>query len=478
MASASELHNAGHRLALWNRSPDMLKPLQVHDGVGFTGAMGAGNLYLLPHAKRPVGAVRSKAGTTYSGKAGMTKLLLKNANILDVVAGRLIGEHDVLIADGRIREIDHGLSHNSARQIDLAGRTLMPGLCDAHVHAAAPMNSFAELECLSPSYVAIRSAKVLEGMLLRGFTTVRDGGGADFGLARAVDEGFVTGPRLLYCGKALSQTGGHGDMRQPGQLARDAHPYVPGLGQICDGVDAVRRAVREEIRRGAHHIKLMVGGGIASPSDPIDQDQFSKEEILAAVEEAECANRYVMVHSYANRSVARAVQCGARSIEHANFLDDKTAQIIREHQAHVVPTLAIFHVMVKEGLEIGISPRVHAINKHVLEHGMRALEVARRNQVSLAYGTDLSGQLHIHQSVEFSLRAEVFSPADLLRQATVNAAELFRMADRIGKVAVGFEADLIGIDGDPLERIGVLQEQGRHIDLIIKGGSVIKAQLN
>ncbi|MBJ3776722.1 metal-dependent hydrolase family protein [Acuticoccus mangrovi] len=407
----------------------------------------------------------------------MADLLLKNANILDVVEGRLVGEHDVLVSGGRIVEIDRTITYPSADRLDLAGRTLMPGLCDAHVHAAAPMNSFAELEWLPPSYVAVRSAAVLEGMLQRGFTTVRDGGGADFGLARAIEEGFIKGPRLLYCGKALSQTGGHGDMRQPGRTLADQHPYVPGLGQICDGVDAVRRAARDEIRRGAHHIKLMVGGGIASPSDPIDQDQYSEDEIRAAVEEAASANRYVMVHSYTNRSVARAVRCGARSIEHANFLDDETAQLILAHDARVVPTLAIFHTMATEGLEMGISPRVHGLNKEMLAHGMRALEVARRNAVPLAYGTDLSGKLHRHQSIEFSLRAEVFSPAELVRQATVAAAELFQMGERIGRVAVGLEADLIAIDGNPLERIDLLQDQGRHIDLILKGGAVIKAAL-
>ncbi|MGV6876402.1 metal-dependent hydrolase family protein [Pseudochelatococcus sp. B33] len=336
------------------------------------------------------------------------------------------------------------------------------------------MNSFAELERLPPSYVAARSAPVLEGMLQRGFTTVRDGGGADFGFARAIEEGFIRGPRLLYCGKALSQTGGHGDMRQVGQTTADPHPYVPGLGRICDGVDAVRRGAREEIRRGAHHIKLMVGGGIASPSDPIDQDQYSEDEIRAAVQEAECANRYVMVHAYTNRSVTRAVRCGARSIEHANFLDDATAQLILEHGAHVVPTLAIFHCMVQAGRDLGISERVLGTNKEMLELGMRALEVARRHGLPLAFGTDLSGRLHDYQSIEFALRADVFSPPELVRQATVNAAELFRLSDRIGRVAIGLEADLIAVNGNPLQRIDLLQGQGDYIDLILKGGFVIK----
>ena len=220
----------------------------------------------------------------------MTDILLQNAAILDVEAAVVRDACDVLIIGGRIAEIGTprvaGSLAAEARHLDLSGRVLMPGLCDAHVHVIVPINSFAALTKWSPFYTAIRAMPILEGMLMRGFTTVRDCGGADFGLAKAVEEGLIPGPRILFSGKALSQSGGHGDMRGPGELPYDDHPGVPALGRICDGVPAVRAAARDELRRGAHQLKIMAGGGIASYTDPVTNDQFSRDEIAAAVEEA------------------------------------------------------------------------------------------------------------------------------------------------------------------------------------------------
>ena len=187
----------------------------------------------------------------------MTRLILENARILDVVGGTVTAERHVLIEEGRIREIgDAPLAASDAHVIDVHGRVLMPGLCDAHVHTATATGSFVELETWSPFYAASRMIEVLRGMLHRGFTTVRDAGGADWGMAAAIEQGYVEGPRLLFCGKALSQTGGHGDMRGPGQNFEQCL-CCPGLGRICDGVTEVRRAVRDEVRKGATHIKLM-----------------------------------------------------------------------------------------------------------------------------------------------------------------------------------------------------------------------------
>ena len=250
-----------------------------------------------------------------STSAATSDILLVNGLLLDVVAGAIVGERDVLVRDGRIAEIgDPRLHAPSARRINLAGRVLMPGLCDAHVHVIVPMNSFLLLTKWSPFYAAIRALPILRDMLMRGFTTVRDAGGADFGLVRAVEEGLIPAPRILHSGKALSQTGGHGDMRGAGENAYDPHYAVPSLGGICNGVAAVREAARDEIRRGARQVKIMAGGGIASYTDPIANDQFSEEEIRAAVEEAEMANIYVMAHTYTARQVTRAVRCGvARS---------------------------------------------------------------------------------------------------------------------------------------------------------------------
>ena len=402
----------------------------------------------------------------------MTTTLLKNASVLDVDAGSLSATCDVLIAEGRIAEIG-SRARTAERVIDLKGRTLMPGLCDAHVHVIVPMNSFALLTKWSPFYTAIRAMPILRDMLMRGFTTVRDAGGADFGLARAVEEDLIPSPRILYSGKALSQSGGHGDMRGPGETAYDDHYYVPSLGRICNGVAEVRLAARDEIRRGAHQVKLMVGGGIASYTDPIHYVQFSREEIRAAVEEAENASTYVMAHAYTNRCIRHAVECGVRSIEHGNFLDDETAALMREAGAYLVPTLSAYTTMWEEGLQVGMPAELHAKIKPVLDAGPRQLEIAARYGVPMVYGTDLIGPLHRHQSLEFRIRGEVLPAAEVIRQATCNAAALFNMHDQIGRVKEGLRADLIALRGNPLEDLGLLQAP-ENLSLIMKDGRIYR----
>ncbi|REF73185.1 MULTISPECIES: metal-dependent hydrolase family protein [Paracoccus] len=402
----------------------------------------------------------------------MTTTLLKNASILDVDAGSLSATCDVLIAEGRIAEIG-SRAMTAERVIDLKGRTLMPGLCDAHVHVIVPMNSFALLTKWSPFYTAIRAMPILRDMLMRGFTTVRDAGGADFGLARAVEEDLIPSPRILYSGKALSQSGGHGDMRGPGETAHDDHYYVPSLGRICNGVAEVRAAVRDEIRRGAHQVKLMVGGGIASYTDPIHYVQFSREEIRAAVEEAGNASTYVMAHAYTNRCIRHAVECGVRSIEHGNFLDDETAALMRESGAYLVPTLSAYTTMWEEGLQVGMPAELHAKIRPVLDAGPRQLEIAARHGVPMVYGTDLIGPLHRHQSLEFRIRGEVLPAAEVIRQATCNAAALFNMQDQIGRVKEGLRADLIALRGNPLEDLGLLQAP-ENLSLIMKDGRIYR----
>lgn len=405
----------------------------------------------------------------------MSRTLLKNASILDVDAGTLLEERDVLIDAGKIAEIgDTKLTVSDAKVIDVKGKVLMPGLCDAHVHVIVPINSFLQLTKWSPFYAALRAMPILEGMLMRGFTTVRDAGGADFGLARAVEEKLIASPRILYSGKAISQTGGHGDMRGAGENAFDNHYYVPSLGRIADGVDAVRLAARDEIRRGASQVKLMVGGGIASYTDPIHFVQFSGEEIRAAVEEAENAGKYVMAHAYTARCIQHAVKNGVRSIEHGNFLDDETAVMMKERNAILVPTLVAYTTMWEEGLDIGMPPELHAKIKYVLDIGSNQLEVAQRHGVKMAYGTDLIGPIHRHQSMEFKIRGEVLPAIEVIRSATSYAAELFQMEDQIGKVEAGFRADLLVVDGNPLQDLSLLQDPSR-LSLIMKDGDIYRS---
>jgi imidazolonepropionase-like amidohydrolase len=403
----------------------------------------------------------------------MSETVFENASVLDVDGGEILPDRSVLVQNGLITEVAEGrITAPRAERIDLRGQTLMPGLIDAHVHVTAISGNFAELARSSPFYVSAKAAEIMNGMLRRGFTTVRDVGGADFGLARAVEEGLIAGPRLSFCGKALSQTGGHGDVRGPGAEAYDTACTQPGLGYLCDGVPEVRRAARSEIRRGANFIKIMGGGGISSPTDRITSDQFSEEEIAAIVEEAEMANVYVAVHAYTARSISRCVRLGVRSIEHGNLADDETITLMKERSAILVPTLATFRALVEEGVAAGLPSELVGKTDAVLDAGIRAVELAYRAGVPMAYGTDLLGVMHRRQLTEFSLRAEVVKPIDQIRAATVNGALLLRRESELGKVAPNYLADLIVVDGNPLDEIGVMEDPNRSPKLVMKGGKV------
>jgi imidazolonepropionase-like amidohydrolase len=395
-------------------------------------------------------------------------LLLRDALILDVVTGDY-SEGDLRCEDGRVVESGPGLTAPDAEVIELGGAVVVPGLIDAHVHVTASTADLGALTSLSPSYVALQSARTMEGMLARGFTTVRDTAGADFGLADAQLEGLLRGPRLLFCGKGLSQTGGHGDVRGRGTNRHDGHPCCAGLGRVADGVDAVRAAARDELRKGAHHLKVMASGGVSSPTDRIDSTQYSAEELRAIVEEAEAANRYVAAHAYTARAINRALEAGVKSIEHGNLLDDRSVALLLEHDAYLVPTLVTYWALKEEGREFGLPESSWRKVDEVLGAGLEALERAARGGVKLAYGSDLLGGMHRHQNQEFRLRCEVQAPLDVIRSATVNAADLLGMAGEIGTLTPGAHADLLVLDGDPLADIGVLADP-KHIRHVVQAG--------
>jgi imidazolonepropionase-like amidohydrolase len=409
----------------------------------------------------------------------MTKaenVLFRNANVLDLVAGKILAERSVLVREGKIAEVEgSGLKlPANTRELDVKGMTLMPGLVDAHVHTTAVTADLAALTRWAPSYVTARSSTILAGMLMRGFTTVRDAGGADYGLAAAVQEGYLTGPRVLFCGHALSQTGGHGDMRSPGDHSTFEGCFCAGLGLICDGVDEVRRATRNEIRKGATHIKLMASGGVASPTDRITSTQFSAEEMTAIVEEAEAASLYVLAHAYTARSINRALSCGVRSIEHGNLLDDTSIDLFLQKDAFLVPTLVTYYALAKDK---SLPGWLHAKLGEVLDAGIRALELAYRRGVPIAFGSDLLGAMQEQQLTEFALRSEVQPALEVLRAATINAAKLLRREGQIGIVAPGALADLLVLDGNPLENIGAVQDPQRYLKLIMKDGTIYKNEL-
>ncbi|MER5392319.1 amidohydrolase family protein [Saccharopolyspora sp. NPDC002686] len=402
----------------------------------------------------------------------MTALLLRSGKLLDVETGEY-AEGDLLCVDGRIAETGPRLSApEGAQTVDLAGAAVLPGLIDAHVHVTAATADLSSLPSWSPSYATAHAARIMGQMLDRGFTTVRDASGADFGLADAQAEGLIRGPRVAFCGKALSQTGGHGDGRSRGTRVHDGHQCCAGLGRIADGVDAVRAAARDELRKGAHHIKVMASGGVASPTDRIDSTQYSMDELRAIVEEADAANRYVAAHAYTARSVSRALKAGIRSIEHGNLIDESNIPEFLEHDAFLVPTLVTYWALKTEGREFGLPEDSWRKVDEVLGAGLAALERAHRAGVKIVYGSDLLGGMHRHQNEEFRIRSEVQPPLDVIRAATTTAADLLGMTGEIGTLAVGAQADLVVVDGDPLTDIAKLADP-KHIRHVVQAGQLV-----
>jgi imidazolonepropionase-like amidohydrolase len=409
----------------------------------------------------------------------MASTVFINAAVLDAERGTLLPDQSVLVEDERITAVGGNVdSPQEARVIDLAGKTLMPGLIDCHVHVTAATAHLGQITEWSPTYLAAHAQRIARDMLQRGFTTVRDAGGCDFGVAQAIEEGLFEGPRVIFGGHALSQTGGHGDARSRGRTALEPGYSYTGLSTICDGVAEVRTAVREEIKRGAAHIKLMLSGGVASPTDRVDSTQFSRDEVRAAVEEAEAAGIYVLGHAYTARAIHRGLECGVRTIEHGNLMDSSTPRLFLEHQALYVPTLVTYSALAEEGKTFGLPEDSYRKVFDVLDAGLRALEMAHRAGVPIAYGTDLLGGMHVHQLREFQIRAQVQPPADILRSATVVGARLVRMEGQIGTIAPGAYADVLVVDGNPLEDIGVMTQPERNLKLVMKAGRVYRDRLN
>lgn len=401
--------------------------------------------------------------------------VLSGGHVLDVVVGTW-QTADVRIDGGTVTAIGPDLTDPAATVIDVAGRYVMPGLIDGHVHVTAFTAELGELERTAGSYVHAQSARIMREMLGRGFTTVRDMSGADHGLARAQQEGLISGPRLFFCGHALSQTGGHGDMREPGD-DRAPSRHTCGIGVVADGVDAVRVAARNELRKGAHHVKIMASGGVASPTDRIDSTQYSIEEITAVVQEATAANRYVAAHAYTARAINRALRAGVRSIEHGNLLDRESLELFREHDAFLVPNLVTYWALKEEGRAHGLSEASWAKVDAVLENGLEAIRQAHDAGVAMVYGTDLLGGMHVHQNEEFRLRAKVQPVIDVIRSATTVAAELLGLPGTLGVVAPGAIADLIVLDGDPLTDVSVLADIDQHLRLVIQDGRPVDGRV-
>jgi imidazolonepropionase-like amidohydrolase len=379
----------------------------------------------------------------------MATLTITDALIFDGESADLV-EGAIHVVDGRIAAI--GDPQPAERTIDARGRTVIPGLIDAHLHAYGNALSLLEIESSPLSYLALAGARRLERALHRGFTTVRDVAGGDPGLAKAIADGLIAAPRYLYTGPALTQTGGHADPR-PGDA--DLCACNSHTGEIVDGVDPLRRAVRDRFRRGAHAIKIMTSGGVISLTDPIRIPQYSPEEVRAVTDEAARRGSYVAAHAYSPEAIVHSVENGVRSIEHGNLLDAATAELMAARGAYLVPTLVTYDAMDRRGPELGLSRIAQHKNREVLDAGRTAVELARTAGVRVGFGTDLMGALEDEQLEGVRLQVEVDGPLEALRSMTSVNADLIGRAD-LGRVEVGGLADLLLLDGNPLEDPAVL----------------------
>jgi len=407
----------------------------------------------------------------------MAAIIFANCGVLDGTRKERREDHHVLVEGDRIREVsDRPLKSAVAETIDLSGRTLLPGLIDAHVHVLAVDAALARLSDRPVSLLTLQAAKLLEDMLQRGFTTARDAGGADGGLAEAVETGLVRGPRIFPSGAALSQTGGHGDTRPRTQSVVTCACCEGGaaLSRIADGVTECRRAARDELRKGATQIKILASGGVASPYDPIWNLQYSEEEVRAIVEEAQAWHTYVLAHAYSPEAIRRSIDFGVRSIEHGNLIDRATAEHVAGAEAFVVPTLVTYDALHRHGREFGFPEVSMAKLAEVREAGLGSLEILQKAGVKIGYGTDLLGPMHRYQSREFVIRTEAMAPFDIIRSATIVNAELLNQTGELGVVSPDARADLIAVDGDPLADISLLDGQGEHLTHIMKDGVLYK----
>ncbi|MEX3919852.1 amidohydrolase family protein [Paraburkholderia sp. BR10872] len=408
----------------------------------------------------------------------MNRILFKNGALLDPLQGALQPGHNLLVEGDTIKAMStQPIDVHDAQIFDLAGKTLMPGLIDLHAHMVATQFDLPAQARMPNVFVTLKAVPIMRGILRRGFTTVRDAGGAGFALKQSIEMGLAQGPRLFVAGRALSQTGGHGDVRARSDFIVGDAPCnccvrVGALSRVVDGVDALRRAVREELQMGADQIKIMASGGVASPTDPVGALGYSEDEIRAVVAEAHARGTYVMAHAYTPESMQRAVRCGVRTIEHGNLIDAPTAALMSEHGAYAVPTLVAYEALHLEGERYGLPPESAAKIDIVREAGLQSLEIFKRAGVKMGFGTDLLGPSHRMQSDEFTIRAQVLTPGEIISSATTIGAEILGMTGKLGRLAPGAYADVLVVDGDPLRDLSCLGGQGDHIPLVMKGGHV------
>jgi imidazolonepropionase-like amidohydrolase len=404
-------------------------------------------------------------------------LVFEHARLLDCTGADPRADAAVLVEGDRIVRIGSSGGFAlppGARVIDCQGRTLLPGLTDAHVHLAAIEVDLSGRSAEPAPVVALRIAALIEETLQAGFTTVRDAGGLPWGYKEAVRQGLIDGPDLLVSGSVLSQTGGHGDARPRTEYAPAAHDsQVQAQALIVDGPQQVRWATRENLRRGSDQIKLMANGGAMSPTDEMTSPQFTVEEIAAAVYEAKAAGTYVLAHTYTNESMRNCIAAGVRSLEHGNFLDEPTAALIKERGTFLVPTIVTYEQISERGEALGVGEKQLQKIRHGLAGAFEALAIAARMGVTIASGSDVLGAMQPAKSREPLLKARVLGTMAALIATTRTNARLFRLEDEIGTVEEGKRADLIVVDGDPTADIDCIADPN-NIHVVVKRGVVRK----
>jgi imidazolonepropionase-like amidohydrolase len=412
----------------------------------------------------------------------MTTLLFKNARIFDGTNADCAEGMYLRVADGLIQEVSpKPITAKEARVIDVGARTLMPGLIDAHMHAYCSDVSMQKIEAIGEPYRTAHAIRMLAHALDCGFTTVRDIGGGDYSLAKAIADGLVRAPRFFYAGKVLSMTGGHGDFRPLEEKSRHHELCSCGIVnwacRVADGVDACIAAARDELRQGAHCIKIMGSGGVASPTDPIWMNQYREDEIRAIVNECTERRTYAAAHCHPASAIRRCAEFGVRSIEHGTLIDDDTARFVAERGAYIVPTMVVIFALVEMGLELGFPTVSREKAEYAYKQALSGMDKMRSAGVKIGFGTDLLGSTYVQECREFTIRSEVFTPLELLRQATSINAELMMQEGKLGCIAPGAHADLLVVDGDPLRDISLLAADGKNLRMIVRGGEIVKDEL-
>ncbi|HEY3700689.1 MAG TPA: amidohydrolase family protein [Acidimicrobiales bacterium] len=403
----------------------------------------------------------------------MASLVLRGANLADGTGTEPVREGVVVVEGERIAQV--GGRAPSGTELDLGGLTVVPGLIDAHAHLTLVDLADLSGHRVPVAVTAARIFHVCDVALDAGFTTVRDAGGADGGLATATAVGLVRGPRILPSGPILCQSGGHGDLRDP----FDHHGRDDGLAGLVqpsmriDGADSARLAAREAFRRGATQLKVAVSGGVVSSTDRIEDTQLTVDELRAVVAEADARDTYVLAHAHNVGGIRNGLAAGVRSFEHASLLDEDTANEIAVAGAYVVPTLAVLHVMPREWEDWGLSEDVLSRLEGLEDAMGRSVKLAAAAGVPLGSGSDLLGPEQGHRGLELTLKSRLLGPMAALVSATRTNAELLRRENDIGTISAGKLADLVVFDGDPLQDPELFDQPDRVV-LVIQGGNVVK----